>query len=122
MCRLPISLRGQIPVPHIPAHSLGMDTGVLPPGCCRTKSPLDLAVFDFYNVLTAPGNHHRWSDGKVQYVYDAGGDTLYYALLDTEKHAQLTPVAAYCSSLLIRQPAMNQPSGSLWTYMPLGPR
>ena len=36
------------------------------------------AVFDFYNVLTAPGNHHRFRDGAVEYVTGSGGDTLYY--------------------------------------------
>ena len=52
----------------------------------------NVAVFDFYNVLTsnggnpdendraAPsGNHHRLMDGKVEYVTDQGGDTSAYA-------------------------------------------
>jgi hypothetical protein len=52
----------------------------------------NVAVFDFYNVLTsnggspdrndagaAGGNHHRLVDGAVEYVYDQGADTSAYA-------------------------------------------
>ena len=38
----------------------------------------NVAVFDFYNVLTHPDNHHRFRDGGIEYVTDRGGDTLYY--------------------------------------------
>lgn len=38
----------------------------------------NVAVFDFYNVLTGPDNHHRVVDGEIEYVNDQGGDTLYY--------------------------------------------
>ena len=38
----------------------------------------NVAVFDFYNVLTAPDNHHRFREGAVEYTTDRGGDTLYY--------------------------------------------
>lgn len=52
----------------------------------------NVAVFDFYNVLTSnggspdehdagwdSGNHHRLVDGEVQYLTDQGGDTSAYA-------------------------------------------
>jgi hypothetical protein len=52
----------------------------------------NVAVFDFYNVLTSnggspdendsgasAGNHHRLVDGGVEYVYDQGSDTSAYA-------------------------------------------
>jgi hypothetical protein len=52
----------------------------------------NVAVFDFYNVLTtnggdpntndldaAGGNHHRIRGGRVEYVTDQGGDTSAYA-------------------------------------------
>lgn len=52
----------------------------------------NVAVFDFYNVLTSnggspdehdagsdSGNHHRLEDGEVQYVTDQSGDTSAYA-------------------------------------------
>jgi hypothetical protein len=35
-------------------------------------------VFDFYNVLTGPDNHHRYRDGAIEYITDQGGDTAYY--------------------------------------------
>ena len=40
----------------------------------------NVAVFDFYNVLTHPGNHHRVRNGKVEYVCQAGKNTLYYPI------------------------------------------
>jgi hypothetical protein len=52
----------------------------------------NVAVFDFYNVLTSNGgspdendagasggNHHRLVDGDVEYIYDQGSDTSAYA-------------------------------------------
>jgi len=38
----------------------------------------NVAVFDFYNVLTAEDNHHRYHDGVIEYVTDTGGDTSFY--------------------------------------------
>lgn len=38
----------------------------------------NVAVFDFYNVLTNPQNHHRFANGTVEYVNDQGGNTEYY--------------------------------------------
>ncbi len=51
----------------------------------------NVAVFDFYNVLTtnggsadtndlgwATGNHHRWWNGAIQHKTDGGGNTLAY--------------------------------------------
>lgn len=38
----------------------------------------NVAVFDFYNVLTHADNHHRFHDGAIEYVTDRGDDTLYY--------------------------------------------
>ena len=44
-------------------------------------------VFDFYNVLTAPGNHHRISNGQIEYRTDSGGDVLHYPSDDTHPSA-----------------------------------
>ena len=58
-----------------------------------TDYPLsNVAVFDFYNVLTSnagspdendagseAGNHHRLVDGVVEYITDQGSDTSAYA-------------------------------------------
>ncbi len=38
----------------------------------------NVAVFDFYNLLTGPDNHHRLRNGQVEHVYQPGNDTLYY--------------------------------------------
>ncbi len=38
----------------------------------------NVAVFDFYNVLTGPKNHHRFSSGAIEHVADRGGNTLHY--------------------------------------------
>jgi len=37
----------------------------------------NVAVFDFYNVLTGSGAHHRYSDGKIEHVLGSR-DTLAY--------------------------------------------
>ena len=38
----------------------------------------NVAVFDFYNVLTHPNNHHRVYSESIQYVTSNGDGTLYY--------------------------------------------
>jgi len=38
----------------------------------------NVAVFDFYNALTGPDNHHRFHNGVIEYITNRGGDTLYY--------------------------------------------
>jgi len=38
----------------------------------------NVAVFDFYNILTGPDNHHRYFEGAIQHVFTPGMNTLYY--------------------------------------------
>ena len=38
----------------------------------------NVAVFDFYNVLTGPGNHHRFHNGGIEHVAKKGRNTHYY--------------------------------------------
>ncbi|MBE0528084.1 MAG: hypothetical protein IH629_02630 [Thermoleophilia bacterium] len=38
----------------------------------------NVAVFDFYTVLTDPDNHHRYTNGAIEQITDAGPNTLYY--------------------------------------------
>jgi hypothetical protein len=38
----------------------------------------NVAVFDFYNVLTSPDNHHRFLDGRIEYLNNQGRNTLVY--------------------------------------------
>lgn len=38
----------------------------------------NVAVFDFYNVLTSANAHHRYSNGKIEHIIDNGKNTLHY--------------------------------------------
>jgi len=38
----------------------------------------NVAVFDFYNILTGKDNHHRLVGGQEEYANDRGGNTLAY--------------------------------------------
>ena len=46
----------------------------------------NVAVFDFYNVLTGPDNHHRFVNGTVEHTYTSGMDTLYYPSSPGDDH------------------------------------
>ena len=38
----------------------------------------NVAVFDFYNVLTGPDSHHRLRGGRIEHLIDNGKNTLHY--------------------------------------------
>ncbi len=38
----------------------------------------NVAVFDFYNVLTGPDNHHRFANSQIEHVFTPGMNTEYY--------------------------------------------
>lgn len=38
----------------------------------------NVAVFDLYNVLTHPDNHHRYANGQIEHLVESGRNTLYY--------------------------------------------
>ncbi len=38
----------------------------------------NVAVFDFYNVLTGPDHHHRLVNGEIEHVWVDGRNTAYY--------------------------------------------
>jgi hypothetical protein len=38
----------------------------------------NVAVFDFYNVLTGPNNHHRYINNQIEHVFTPGMNTEYY--------------------------------------------
>ena len=42
----------------------------------------NVAVFDFYNVLTGADNHHRFQNGAIEYISDRGKNTAYYPTED----------------------------------------
>lgn len=46
----------------------------------------NIAVFDFYNVLTGENNHHRYNQGVIEYITDQGGNTSAYASAPDDDH------------------------------------
>jgi hypothetical protein len=38
----------------------------------------NVAVFDFYNLLTHPDNHHRYANGQIEWITSYGNNTLFY--------------------------------------------
>jgi hypothetical protein len=46
----------------------------------------NVAVFDFYNVLTHPENHHRYRDGQIEHISEHGNNTLRYASARDDDH------------------------------------
>ena len=44
----------------------------------------NVAVFDFYNVLTGPENHHRFVDGQIEHVFDERNTSNYHASSDDD--------------------------------------
>lgn len=38
----------------------------------------NVAIFDFYNVLTGPDNHHRYYNNEIQHIFTPGMNTEYY--------------------------------------------
>jgi hypothetical protein len=46
----------------------------------------NVAVFDFYNVLTGPDNHHRFVNGIVEHTYTPGMNTSYYSSSPGDDH------------------------------------
>jgi hypothetical protein len=52
----------------------------------------NVVVFDFYNVLTGPNNHHRYSNGAIEHTYTAGMNTLYssYGSSASDDHPNAT--------------------------------
>ncbi len=54
----------------------------------------NVAVFDYYNVLTAPENHHRWNGSTIEHVQATGSNVSAYPSGDshpsTEGHRKAT--------------------------------
>ncbi len=48
----------------------------------------NVAVFDFYNVLTGPDNHHRFVNGQIEHVFKSGRDNAYYPSEDDHPSAK----------------------------------
>jgi len=46
----------------------------------------NVAVFDFYNVLTSPDNHHRFASGAIEHTVTPGRNTSAYASGSDDDH------------------------------------
>ena len=46
----------------------------------------NVVVFDFYNALTGPDNHHRFVDGNIEHVFVPGMDISYYPSAPGDDH------------------------------------
>ncbi len=46
----------------------------------------NVAVFDFYNILTDPANHHRFNNGMIEHIIEQGGNTSYYPSDPSDDH------------------------------------
>jgi hypothetical protein len=68
-----------IQYPDSPENARAFDTWLVNDWLAENDYPYNnVAVWDFYNVLTHPQNHHRYNNGAVEYVTSYGNDTLYY--------------------------------------------
>jgi hypothetical protein len=48
----------------------------------------NVVVFDFYNVLTHPDNHHRYNNGQIEYTTSHGNNTSAYPSEDDHPNAR----------------------------------
>ena len=48
----------------------------------------NVAIFDFYNVLTGPDNHHRFVNGQIEHIYKPGTNTSHYPTEDSHPSAK----------------------------------
>ena len=48
----------------------------------------NVAVFDFYNILTGPNNHHRFNNGTIEHVTNDKRNTEYYPSEDDHPNSQ----------------------------------
>ena len=48
----------------------------------------NVAVFDFYNILTSPNNHHRYANGAIEHVINDNRNTEYYPSEDDHPSRQ----------------------------------
>jgi hypothetical protein len=48
----------------------------------------NVAVFDFYNILTSPNNHHRYANGTIEHVINDKRNTEYYPSEDDHPNRQ----------------------------------
>ena len=61
------------------ANARAFNTWLVQDWLAENNYPLNnVAVWDFYNILTGANNHHRVQNGQIEFINDQGGDTSYY--------------------------------------------
>ena len=61
------------------ANARAFNTWLVEDWLAENDYPLNnVAVFDFYNVLTGADNHHRFNNGSIEYINDRGRNTSHY--------------------------------------------
>ena len=59
----------------------------------------NVAVWDYYDVLTNPDNPHRFQEGTVEYITLQGSNKLYYSsngnIIPTGKVTRKPPLNSY---------------------------
>jgi hypothetical protein len=73
--------------PSLADHARAFNTWLAQDWLAENAYPYhNVAVFDFYNVLTHPDNHHRFRDGQVEYITSNGDNTSYYPSAPGDDH------------------------------------
>jgi len=73
--------------PSLAANARAFNTWLVKTWLAENNYPYNnVAVFDFYNVLTGPNNHHRYHNGVVEYITDQGGNTSFYPSAPDDDH------------------------------------
>jgi hypothetical protein len=92
----------------------------------------NVAVWDFYNVLTDPNNHHRYRNGAVEYINHHGTNTLYYdssgdahpnTIGSRKATTEFIPMLNYYynrwKSSVMTAPTLISPNGTIGTSRPI---
>ncbi len=73
--------------PENAANARAFDNWLVNDWLAENGYPLaNVAVFDFYNVLTGKDNHHRVLDGQIEHVFAPGGNFTFYPSAADDDH------------------------------------
>ena len=65
--------------PQYADNARAFNTWLVQDWLAENNYPLNnVAVFDFYNVLTHPDNHHQFTGQEIEYVTSHGNNTLFF--------------------------------------------
>ena len=83
-----------------------------------------MGVFDYYNVLTAPENHHRWRNNAVEHVIQTHSNTAYYPSDDSHPNTtgQQKATFEFVPLLNYWYQQWQSSGGTIPLYSPTSPR